>query len=35
MRVWEPFLSERDRAHLAKLPAAPGVGFGRTPSPYC
>src|SRR5215471_3076647 len=32
MRVWEPFLSERDRAHLAKLPVPPRVGFGRTPA---
>jgi nicotinamidase-related amidase len=32
MRVWEPFLSERDRAHMAKLPEPPRVGFGRTPA---
>ena len=32
MRVWEKFLTDRDRAHLASVTAPPPVGFGNTPA---
>jgi maleamate amidohydrolase len=31
-RVWEPFLTDRDRAHLALLPPRTPVGFGIRPA---
>jgi nicotinamidase-related amidase len=31
-RVWEPFLSDRDRAHLELLPRRQPVGFGTRPA---
>jgi nicotinamidase-related amidase len=32
VRVWDEFLTERDRVHLATLPPPPKIGFGETPA---
>src|SRR4051794_13774376 len=32
VRVWDEFLSQRDKDHLARLPAPPPVGFGTKPA---
>ena len=32
MRVWEPFLTERDLAHLAAVGPTSPIGFGTTPA---
>jgi nicotinamidase-related amidase len=32
MRVWDKFLTERDKAHLARYPQIPRFGFGEKPA---
>jgi len=31
-RIWEPFLTERDKAHLAATGPRPRIGFGKQPA---